>query len=81
MDNVMAGQYAHQYINRNIAGNINTQVNAAADFYLAKVIMKLQDKPAQTARIDNNSFIINHCAGIAGAVKVTAQVFNKPVYG
>jgi hypothetical protein len=77
----MAGQYPHQYINRNIAGNIDTEVDTAADFYLAKVIMKLQDKAPQASRIDNNGFIINHRTGIAGAVKVTAEVFNKPVYG
>jgi hypothetical protein len=81
LDNVVAGQYPHQYINRNIPCNIDTEINAATNFYLAKVIMKLQDKAAQTARVDNNGFIINHSTGITGAVKVTAQVFNKPVYG
>jgi len=42
--------------------------------------MKLQDQSTQTARVNNNDLIINYLAGIAGAVKIAAQIFDKSVY-
>jgi hypothetical protein len=77
----MAHQYPHQYIYRDIAGNVNTNTKTSTDLYLAKVVMKFQDQSAQATRINNNNLIVNYLTGIAGAVKITAQVFDKPVYG
>ena len=42
--------------------------------------MKLQDQPTQTARINNDDLIVNYLTGIAGAVKIATQIFDKPVY-
>jgi len=42
--------------------------------------MEFQDQPAQAARINNNDLIVNYLAGIAGAIKIATQIFDKPVY-
>jgi len=42
--------------------------------------MKLQDQPTQAARINNDDLIVNYLTSIAGAIKIAAQIFDKPVY-
>ena len=76
----MAHEYPHQHINRNIAGNVNAKAKASPDLYLAKIVMKFQDQSAQAARINNDDFIVNYLTGVAGAIKIAAQIFDKPVY-
>lgn len=45
-NNIVAHQYPHEHINRNIAGDVDANTKTAPDLYLAKVVMKLEDQSA-----------------------------------